>query len=176
MVTESTGHTNDKPPRSLLVLAISTRLLTLAFLSTLSHLSPLSFDTSHRLLSPAGTSQNPFEKPPISQISHTAVGLRWDSIHFASIAVDGYQYEQQMAFMPGWPLVMHMSGEVVYHLRSRIGMAVPANVSSSRASYSDVVYGGMAVNFVAGIWATLTLYKYVPFHHSLFLPPPGPTA
>lgn len=39
--------------------------------------------------------------------------LRWDTLHFLGIAKDGYQYEQQAAFQPGWPACMRLGGLVL---------------------------------------------------------------
>ncbi|KAF9529293.1 glycosyltransferase family 76 protein [Crepidotus variabilis] len=39
--------------------------------------------------------------------------LRWDLIHFAAIADQGYTYEEQWAFLPGAPLFMYISKYLV---------------------------------------------------------------
>jgi hypothetical protein len=34
--------------------------------------------------------------------------MRWDSIHFYSVASNGYQLEHQLAFFPGFPGLMYL--------------------------------------------------------------------
>lgn len=48
------------------------------------------FDSSHTI---AGTSEP---------------GLRWDALHFQAVATRGYQYEQQLAFQPGWHGLLYL--------------------------------------------------------------------
>lgn len=76
-------------------LSISTRQIlsgVLTLIATLCITKP--FDSSHLIIS-----------------DKDSAGLRWDAIHFGSIAIDGYQYEQQLAFMPLVPLYLRLSGE-----------------------------------------------------------------
>ena len=46
---------------------------------------------------------------------HSAIdGLaRWDAQHFIHIARFGYSWESQLAFLPGWPVVLRVAGRVV---------------------------------------------------------------
>lgn len=82
--------------------------------------------------------------------------LRWDGIHFAAIAKDGYQYEQQIAFQPGWPLLLRalstMAVSLGWHGESEIGRIVRIGEIVASASY---------------IGATVMLYKYVSSNRTL---------
>jgi len=65
----------------------------------------------HILRSPYNPFRIPlFDDSPslISGGDHT--GIRWDAIHFTSIASRGYEYEQQLAFQPGWQGVLCLAG------------------------------------------------------------------
>ncbi|WVQ85547.1 hypothetical protein IAT38_007713 [Cryptococcus sp. DSM 104549] len=124
------------PTALIITLSISVRLLQLLVLHILPSFLPL-FDTSPLLLSP-----NP------------SPGLRWDAIHFASIATRGYEYEQQLAFQPGWLGVMRLAGEAVRWVKSSMGLGATAAVE-----VQDVVLGGMIVGNVAYVLATFVLYK-----------------
>ncbi|KAI8910376.1 hypothetical protein EDD86DRAFT_246746 [Gorgonomyces haynaldii] len=39
--------------------------------------------------------------------------IRWDAVYMADIAFYGYRFEQQFAFMPGYPFLMHYAGKVM---------------------------------------------------------------
>ncbi|OXG37989.1 GPI mannosyltransferase 2 [Cryptococcus neoformans Gb118] len=118
-------------PLTLIVItACFSRILHLTILSGLSKALPL-FDTSPSLLLPS--------PPP---------ALRWDAIHFSSIAYIGYEYEQQVAFQPGWLAVMRLAGEGVRFIR-----AAPV------VELNDVILGGTIVANFAFVAATLVLYK-----------------
>lgn len=96
------------------------------------------FDTSHLVVvrgSPAGS----------------LAGLRWDAVHFASVALDGYRHEQQLAFMPGWLYAMRYAGMVVHWLRGGAG----------DLSAQDVVWGGQAVAILCSTGSAVMLYRYV---------------
>lgn len=106
-------------------LAILSRLFTLSLLSILSYLQP--FDSSHLL-----TSSN-------------SPTLRWDALHFSTIAVEGYEYEQQLAFQPGWPGVMHLAGRFL--------------TFGKQPGLHEVVWGGVFVGNAAFVGASVMLYK-----------------
>lgn len=65
---------------------------------------------------------------------------RWDTVYFLKIAREGYQYEQQAAFMPGLPVLMRTAG---------------------RFSDHNALLSGMVWSAIAGVGAALCLYKYV---------------
>jgi hypothetical protein len=86
------------PQFSIGLLAVLARLVPWALLHVLQYLP--SFDSSALLVSgPLGSSS-----------------LRWDAIHFVSIAKEGYRYEQQIAFQPGWPLLLRGTSSVARKL------------------------------------------------------------
>lgn len=113
---------------------IAVRLATLALLFLASRVVP-SFDTSALVLLP--TTHHYLE--PL---------VRWDAFYFANIAVRGYVNEQEMAFMPGLPAVMHLAGRGVRWVSG----GGPVEVQ-------DAVLGGVLATAVAGIAATVALYK-----------------
>ncbi|ORY24705.1 GPI mannosyltransferase 2 [Naematelia encephala] len=114
----------------LISLAVVVRLVTYVLLQLLSRLP--AFDTSHRFLSSA--------KPSAT--------LRWDAIHFASTAVDGYQYEQQLVWQPGWIAAIRAAGEIVRFVRG-----------GNQLEVDDVVLGGEIIANAAFVGATVALYK-----------------
>lgn len=118
------------PLTLIFIAACLSRILHLTVLSGLSKALPL-FDTSPSLL---------LSSPPPA--------LRWDAIHFASVAYNGYEYEQQVAFQPGWLAVMRLAGEGVRFIRA-----------ASVVELKDVILGGTIVANVAFVAATLVLYK-----------------
>ena len=121
-------------------LALSIRLSVAVLLSALNHfLAGSAFDTSHL----------------IAQGS-LSTGTRWDAIHFASVALKGYQNEQQTAFMPGFLGVMRIAGGAKALARRLLGQA-----SSGGLTYTDVVQGGQIVNILASTLAAVVLYKCV---------------
>jgi hypothetical protein len=101
------------------------------FLISLPSKTALPFDSSHLLV-------------------QDSPGLRWDAIHYASIALDGYRYEQQGAFMPLWLGMMRLSGEVLAYLRGRDSVGV-----------GEVLLGGQYLNILMNAGAVMMLYKWV---------------
>lgn len=112
----------------IILLALLTRLATLLLLSFLHQLP--AFDTSHLILS-----------------HHSPSTLRWDAVHFTSIALNGYEYEQQLVFQPGWPGVMRLAGRGV------------SWVKGGEMGVEEVVLGGMVVSNLAFVGASVMLYK-----------------
>ncbi len=111
------------------LLAVLSRLLALLLLNLLSSLP--SFDSSHQLLSADSASST----------------LRWDAVHFASIVLNGYQYEQQLAFQPGWPGLMRLAGEGIRW------------VSGGEIGVQQVVLAGVVVANIAFVGAAVMLHK-----------------
>ncbi|KAK8865872.1 hypothetical protein IAR55_001020 [Kwoniella newhampshirensis] len=165
MTSRSTAFLSSRSPTTLLlILAISSRLIHLTILHILSRFLPL-FDTSPLLLSGDDVPS------PL---------LRWDAIHFASIASKGYEYEQQLAFQPGWMGVMRLAGEGVRWIKAYI-RAGEGGVGVVRVE--DVLIGGTVISNMAFVGATLVLYKltahlYTPtfafLASLLYLIPPTP--
>jgi phosphatidylinositol glycan class V len=79
--------------------------------------------------------------------------LRWDAVHFSSVALHGYQYEQQLAFQPGWPLIMRLSGEVVKWAKNLMGRG------DHPLGPEEVALGGILVANLAFIGSSVMLYK-----------------
>ena len=126
--------------RHILLLSLALRLLTLSCLAILPHLIR-PFDTSHLLLDRAhhGT----------TNVDATTPGtLRWDAIHYASIALNGYEYEQQLAFSPTLPFLMRHSGNLIAWNTGQSGLGV-----------REVVWGGVTLDVLASLGATSVLYQ-----------------
>lgn len=49
--------------------------------------------------------------PDLIGISQSS-SVRWDAVHFVSVAAKGYKYEQQLAFQPGWHGTLAIIGRV----------------------------------------------------------------
>ncbi|WVN90315.1 uncharacterized protein L203_105551 [Cryptococcus depauperatus CBS 7841] len=126
---------SDLSPISVLsILAVCSRLAHLFILHILNRFLPL-FDTSPSLV-----------------ISSPPPALRWDAIHFASIASRGYEYEQQLAFQPGWLGVMRLAGKGLSFLRG-------GNV----VDVQDVLIGGTLFANAAFVGSSIMLYKLTLF-------------
>ncbi|ORX34138.1 GPI mannosyltransferase 2 [Kockovaella imperatae] len=115
--------------RHVLVLSFLIRIVVISLLSVLpTFIHP--FDASHSLLDPDAPGT-----------------LRWDAIHYTRIALEGYHYEQHLAFMPGYMGLMRGAGEIV------------ARFAGRNVGINDVVWGGMAVNLLASMGSTTILYN-----------------
>jgi hypothetical protein len=79
--------------------------------------------------------------------------LRWDALYYVKVALEGYRYEQELAFLPGWPLSMRLAGEGVRYLRNLKGKA------SSDLDVFDVVVGGVFLANALSIAASIAFYK-----------------
>ncbi|GFZ43371.1 GPI mannosyltransferase 2 [Saitozyma sp. JCM 24511] len=141
--------TPGSPIRTIALLALLSRLVPLVLL----HLFPIgTFDASASLLSPptpSGISLTPLT-------TYTPPTLRWDAIHFATIALQGYTFEQQLAFQPGWPLVMRIAGDGVCWARR---LFAGLETDDSSLTSNDVVLGGVIAANAAFVGATIMLYK-----------------
>lgn len=95
---------------------------------------------------------NPF-RIPLFDASSTLLGarddatLRWDAIHFLSIATKGYEFEQQLAFQPGWQGVLHLTGRIW-------GIAI-----GDRDLTSAILPGSRVVMILLAGWRGTALYK-----------------
>ncbi|WVR05841.1 hypothetical protein IAU60_002867 [Kwoniella sp. DSM 27419] len=118
------------PCLTLWVLALLVRALHLVLLKILGLCLP-PFDLSHTLLSPSNL--------PV---------LRWDSIHFATIALEGYRWEQQLAFQPVWQGILRVSGEVARVLGGKSLLGV-----------EEIIGAGAVVSGLSWTGATVMLYK-----------------
>lgn len=118
------------PQWALATLAVLSRLIPWALLRLLSSLP--AFDSSAQLLSGRESSTS----------------LRWDAIHFASIAKDGYRYEQHIAFQPGWPLLLRALSSVIS------GQTTGADEVGRIAQMGELLACGSYVG------ATIMLYRY----------------
>lgn len=79
--------------------------------------------------------------------------LRWDALYYVKIALEGYRYEQELAFMPGWPLCMRFAGEGVRYLRNMKGK------TSTGLDVFDVLVGGIFAANVLSVAASVAFYK-----------------
>lgn len=128
--------------RALTLLALLSRALILALVHLTSYL-PL-FDSSSLTLLPASTP------------AHTSALLRWDTFYFASIGRDGYQYEQQWAFFPGTPLLMHALGRVLATLKG-------TGDDAGAVGWTELLQAGALAGLVT-CGSARTLYR-LSLHH-----------
>jgi phosphatidylinositol glycan class V len=125
-------------------IVLSTRQLISSLLRLISSKlvsSSLAFDTSHLIISPG-----------------SGFGLRWDAIHFVSIGKNGYEFEQQLAFMPGWPVIMRLGAELLAFVRGKL-LRLLGMEQKIEVEYSDLVLAGSMINVFAGGGAAMFLYK-----------------
>lgn len=126
----------------LLLLALAYRLAVVALLELASSLVPLFDPTPDGLLARSSRLQ-PF--------------VRWDVLWFVPVALRGrYATEQETAFGWGWLGTMRALGGVVWRLRTGEGGG------GGGLTVEDVVLGGMAGSWLAGLAATALLYECVP--------------
>lgn len=76
--------------------------------------------------------------------------LRWDALHFLGIAKDGYQYEQQVAFQPGWPTCLRLGGKLLQRV---LGSDI---VQSDRKA---MVFVGTGLAIISYTIAAVMLFK-----------------
>lgn len=119
------------PKTTLASLALLSRVIALFLLILLQKVIP-PFDSSHQL-----NTSNPT--------------TRWDAIHFLSIAKDGYQYEQQLAFQPGWMAVLRASGWMVSRFQLIFG-------GDGGVGTDQLAWGGCIAAISCYVGAVIMLY------------------
>ncbi|BGP34421.1 ER membrane glycoprotein subunit of the GPI transamidase complex-like protein [Rhodotorula toruloides] len=123
------------PIRTIVTASLALRCLTSLLLLLVFSLVPC-FDASAATLShPVSPYLQPF--------------VRWDTVYFVNIALEGYTHEQRAAFMPGLPKLMRAGGEGIRWLRSGKGAA----------NGDDVVLAGMAASAMATTTAAVVLHR-----------------
>jgi phosphatidylinositol glycan class V len=115
----------------------------------LSIISPI---VTFALLKILTSTHHPFRIPLFDASSSLGLtedhsGLRWDAIHFSSIATKGYEYEQQLAFQPGWQGVLWFSGWLW-----RAATGNPEHLDA-------VVRGSTVLMVILAGWRGTALYK-----------------
>ena len=123
----------------------------------------MDYDTSveHYPCHPNTTNQPSHKQNTIlaQLISSTLDGLsKWDAVYFLDIARNGYQYEQNMAFFPLFPLSVHTFGLILTPLKLLLNLS----------DRSRLLLSAMFVNTVAFTIAAVGLYKLTQtiFHSS----------
>lgn len=79
--------------------------------------------------------------------------LRWDALYYVDIAMAGYRYEQELAFLPGWPLCMRLAGRGIQYIRSIKGRGPP------NLDVFDVLVGGIVLANILSVAAVVAFYK-----------------
>jgi hypothetical protein len=133
----------------LIIFAYIARVMVMFLLSFLDRRIPM-FDTSPQLLSR--------EFQPSSFWNYHD-GARWDAIHYLSVATEGYRWEQQLAFMPGWPAVLRLLKDLV--------SAVPW-ARNAPVRFIDNI--GILLGSTCQIAATVELFKCVSSHSCMTQP------
>ena len=133
--------------RTLRGLAALLSLLSL-LLAGLAASLPL-FDSSSEILLASST---------LSSIRYvTRALLRWDGFHFAHIAMQGYTYEYEWAFLPGAPVVMRVMARLISFL---LPLATDRDDSPT---YDGLLLGGLLATSACG--GATTLYR-LTMHHT----------
>lgn len=115
--------------------------------SVLLRLSTSALLVAAHLLLPTWDAEVTTLSYPISQSLEPFV--RWDTVHFAHIALDGYTSDQQSAFLPGLPALMRFGGEVVHRVHS----------GEPGATADDVVLAGIVLSAVASAAAAVAFHR-----------------
>ncbi|GAA6057042.1 hypothetical protein JCM3770_005223 [Rhodotorula araucariae] len=124
-----------RPTRTIIAASLALRAATALLLLALGLLLP-SFETDAAPLS-----------QPIQW--YTRPFVRWDTVYFVNIALEGYTTEQRTAFMPALPGLMRAGGEALHWLRRANG-AVTSD---------EVVVAGLLATTFATTAAALCLHR-----------------
>lgn len=126
-----------RPVLSLCILGLAVRVVTLAALFLAKLVVP-TFDPQAQVLFP----------PALLPLE---AYVRWDTLYFVRISLHGgYVRDQEVAFMPGLPFLMHYGGRAIHSLRGSPALAV-----------EDVIAAGILGAALAGTFAAVALYKCV---------------
>lgn len=146
------------PCTTIFLIALGLRLLTAALLRLCVSLQSEPFDASHLLLDDGSAYAT----------GHLAKALatpRWDAIHFVAIAQRGYEWEQLLAFQPGWPLLFRYTA---LGLRLFRGIALPGETLGvgkgvgQVLGVEEVVLVGQVLAWLSYAGAAVMLFRYVP--------------
>ncbi|BGP42506.1 ER membrane glycoprotein subunit of the GPI transamidase complex-like protein [Rhodotorula kratochvilovae] len=123
-----------RPTRAVIQASIALRAATSLLLLVVGSLLP-SFETDAAPLSqPVSWWARPF--------------VRWDTVHFVNIALEGYTAEQRTAFMPGLPGLMRAGGEALHWLRR-----------AGAVTGDEVVLAGLLATTIATTAAALCFHR-----------------
>ena len=139
------------PRRVIFISALVIRLAVLGLLRLCQLLQGAPFDSSHLIVDPTVFVQQPTST------------LRWDALHFLAIAQRGYEYEQQLAFQPGWPLLLRYASMAWRSVRHgvtpiRHGPGCSSNVA---LSVQEIVRTGEILACLSYAGAAMMLYTWV---------------
>lgn len=130
------------PTRMIIAVSSALRLSTCALLVASHRLLPTWDAEVTTLAHPIASSLEPF--------------VRWDTVHFVHIALEGYQSDQQTAFLPGLPALMRLGGEAVHRV-----VAGRGDVSAD-----EIVLVGIFASAIASTAAAIILYRCRTFRDS----------
>lgn len=134
-----------RPLLKILLLATCTRLLSLLYLLFIHPRllgSQASFDLSAGHLAATVGQQ----EDDLGILTYVA---RWDALYFASIALNGYRHEQELAFLPGWPAAMRSAAEGARWISGGVDVGL-----------RDVVLAGTILSNIASVVACVSLYRW----------------
>lgn len=76
--------------------------------------------------------------------------VRWDTVHYVQIALEGYERDKQTAFLPGLPALLRCGGQLVRRLGTGEWGGFTAN---------DAVIAGIVATAIATTAAALALHR-----------------
>jgi hypothetical protein len=159
-VESAARHAHRHPCLFIFLTALALRLCTALLLHLCNTFQGEPFDSSHLLASPLDGEDSTTPQSRSHSTLSTAT-LRWDAIHFVSIARDGYVWEQQLAFQPGWPLVLRIGSRVLRGTRAACH-GVDVDWWSGVLGVGEIAQVGQVLASVSYAGAVVMLYKYVP--------------